>query len=112
MGNHAWESSEFTQLTQAYADLEATADAIATKAGESPNILVYGLFSMGIIGWWMQVAQITATDFTKETSRTLAASGAAIEATQRAYDNTNLSAMEKAEEVEQIIDTLEQEIPR
>ena len=104
MTDTKWDLAEFTALERAYTNLAGESDAVITKANESPNILCYGLFCSGIIGWWMQVAQSQAQEITHEVKEVLEATGTGVAASREAYASAEKSHQEKVTEVEKAID--------
>lgn len=110
MGATSWELSEFGPLRNAYTSLSGEADAVISKANESPNILVYGLFSMGVIGWWMQLGQLEAQKITVEVKRVLDVVGEGVEKSAEAYGSTSTAIKQKISEVEKTIDDVDRRV--
>ncbi len=58
MSSFTYEPTEASKhVTNLEGFKERVASDVQAKADESPNILAYGVFCMGAVGWWMQLSQ-------------------------------------------------------
>lgn len=106
MSQTSWSVADIQSAAATYQTGASAAANVANKAGESPNIMAYGLTCMGIVGSWMTLAQSDAQAYTQSVQSTLESVTQSLNETATAYDNVNNDALEKIKQVEAIINQL------
>lgn len=78
-----------------------------SKAGESPNILAYGVFCMGVVGWWMQLSQSEAEKLVRSTGTAIDYCTAGMNDVIKSYDTLEDGHAEVADRLGKLADDVE-----